>query len=388
VLVVGSAAREAWFAGLDAGTGETLWRLDDLFGDPVAVREGDTLLIWQWPTPLRGDGSAPARGATPARGALHWVRAESGRRLGQLTLEPPVDPSLFCQDDDGFAYFIWGSYLYAIGPAAPDRAVAMAETFLARGDYRSAVRTSIVLQSADEPGYVAHGGPSVAAQAMNAWLAEAEALLAAQEWDEASRFLSSQALGQAMDRLSIRDAQARQVYLQAYLEMHSDEGTRASANHYLRQLRRTYGDTVWAERAEALLVSERTFALPRMRMGDPLWLGWWYVPTVLPLLLFCTGVAIDRRRENVRRAALTAGLSGLGGLAYLFWMGSLFLGSGFFASDLPVASAFGLHIALIGGVPLAVWRLTRSKGYAFIALLLSAIHLILLRASLLATLVS
>jgi hypothetical protein len=58
------------------------------------------------------------------------------------------------------------------------------------------------------------------------------------------------------------------------------------------------------------------------------------------------------------------------------------------ALDLPLVSAFGFHIALIGGVPLAVWLLTRAKGYAFIALLLSAIHLIVLRASVLATLIS
>ena len=69
-------------------------------------------------------------------------------------------------------------------------------------------------------------------------------------------------------------------------------------------------------------------------------------------------------------------------------MGILYLGSGFFAGDLPVASAFGFHVALIGGVPLAVWLLTRGKRYAFTALLLSVIHLIVLRASLLPTLSS
>jgi hypothetical protein len=322
-------------------------------------------------------------------GALRWVQAETGRRLGQLFLEPYVDPSLYVQDDDGSAYWLRDGFVYAIGPDAPDRAVAMARTFLTRGDYRSAVRTLIVLKYADEQGYVSNGGPSVAAQAMNAWLAEAEALLAAKEWEQASRFLSSQALRREMDDLSIRETRARQIYLQAYLELHSGKGTRESANDYIRHIRREYGDTVWAERADALLVSQRTFSLPRIRMGGPLWLGWGYVPLVLPLIVFCTIAAIDRGRENVYRAAVTAGLSCLGGLAYLFWLGSLFLGSGFLAQfvtgarDLPVTSTFGFDVALIGGVPLAVWLLTRGKRYAFIALLLSVIHLIVLRASLL-----
>jgi hypothetical protein len=252
----------------------------------------------------------------------------------------------------------------------------------------------IVQKYANEQAYVANGGPSVAAQAMNAWLAEADALLAAQEWGQASRFLSSQALRREMDHLPIRDAQAHKVYLQAYLEMHGDEGTRASANPYLRQLRREYGDTVWAKRADALLVSKPKFSLPLIRIGGPLYLGWWYVPIVLPLIVFCTTAAIDRECENVYWAAVTAGLSCVGGLAYLFWMGSLSLGSGLLAqfvtgaSDLSVVSTLGFDIALIGGVPLAVWLLTRSKRYALIALLLSAIHLIVLRASLLTTLAS
>ena len=61
-------------------------------------------------------------GSTSAQGALRWVQAETGQRLGQLILEPSVDASLFVQDDEDFGYFIWSGFLYAIGPAAPDRA--------------------------------------------------------------------------------------------------------------------------------------------------------------------------------------------------------------------------------------------------------------------------
>ena len=70
-------------------------------------------------------------------------------------------------DERGFIYFAHDEFVYAVGPAAPGEAVAAAKGFLADGDYRSASRTLSLLKTSAEVDYLANGGKTVAAEALN-----------------------------------------------------------------------------------------------------------------------------------------------------------------------------------------------------------------------------
>jgi hypothetical protein len=103
-----------------------------------------------------------------------------------------------------------------------------------------------------------------------------------------------------------------------------------------------------------------------MKLGGPAYLGWWYLPFVLPIGLLLLGVAVDRKRGNLYRAGVAAGLSAWAGLVYLIWVGGLVLTSE------PRSQLFtpllGADVALIVGAPVAVWLLTRSRVHPWLGL--------------------
>jgi hypothetical protein len=123
---------------------------------------------------------------------------------------------------------------------------------------------------------------------------------------------------------------------------------------------------------EKLLETGRRPAAPRLGLAGPAYLGWWYLPFVLPLVVLFIGCLISRQRRGIYRTAVAAGLSLWGGLVYLFWVGRLLTHPGSaYQSYLPVLS---LDLALMGGVPLAVLLLTRSKTLALVALVVSVVN--------------
>jgi hypothetical protein len=394
-LVVGGVSGGSPFVALDARTGQVLWRRDDVNGHLVSVLNDDVLLIAQEHVPADAQPQFDVTSSWRIR-FLWWVQAATGQTLGQLVLEPRIERARFVEGARHFVYFAQGDFVYALGPAAPERAVATARTFLAHGDYRSAVRTLSALKIADERGYAAQGGDQIATEALNAWLAEVDALvegvdpsLAALKWQQAKDRISTQALRDELEWLQVREAQAHLLYLEAYLEVQDSKPRKIDMNPKVHELRREFGDTVWTERLESLLVAKRGRTLPRIQTSGPLYLGWSYVPFVLPLAVLLVGTVLGRKRESTYRVAVTAGLSCLGGLVYLFWVGNLFLGSKFLAGlarggpSLPNLASWGFGSALVLGVPLAVWLLTRGKRYALVALAVSTIHLFLLHGSLL-----
>jgi outer membrane protein assembly factor BamB len=387
-LIIGSDVDSSPLVGLDASTGQVLWRREDLAGYLTAVVDSDVLFLYGAGQSWRlgeQDGGAKCSYIS----SWHLVHAETGRTLADLW-GPTITQSHFAEGSGDVAYALRDGVLYAIGPAAPDQAIAMASTFLARGDYRSAARTLAALKVTDDPGYVANDGPAVADEALNLWLGEVDALASADKWDEVYDSISSQDLRGEIDCLQTRDAQAHLLYLRAYREIEGDAGSRPNANHYLRELRREFGDTVWAERLDALLASRQKLTLRRMHVAEPPYLGLWYVPLVPPLIALLFGVTANRKRLDLYRLGVTVGLSCLGGLAYLFWVGDLLLWRGFTSTVLmaflpespPAPFQCAFDVALISSVPLATWLLTRSKGYMLAALAMSAIQLVLLRVSL------
>jgi outer membrane protein assembly factor BamB len=385
-LVVGDP--DTPLTGLDIDAGKIRWRRDDVSGRMLAIVANDVLLVGH------------------REGIVSLIEAETGQHLGDLgqaaanlsdadlasNLElwgwsysgqetfPLASADAVAEGGDSFVYFARDDFLIAIGPAAPGEAVAMASTFLGRGDYRSAVRTLSLLKASDEQGYITHGGQAVATQALGTWVDDAERRMAEDSSDNLSYFPWPQDLILEVTRLGIRDIQARMKYFEARNLVEAFDSQPGASRTYrsvddireVRVLKERFGDTLWAEQLEPLLAARRKPAAPRMKLGGPAYLGWWYLPFVLPVGLLLLGVAVDRRRGNLYRAGVAAGLSAWAGLVYLFWVGGLVLTSE------PRSELFtpllGADVALIGGVPVAVWLLTRSRVYPWLVLGLGVIH--------------
>jgi hypothetical protein len=270
-----------------------------------------------------------------------------------------------------------GPYVVAIGPAAPGEAVTMARAFLARGDYRSAARTLSLLKISDEQGYLTHGGEALAAEALKAWLDKLEAEAPGGSFGNLTNSYWREDITYDVAHLGIREAQARMKYADAWAAVWEFEnkgrtqGGLRSADQIaeVRQLKERYGDTPWAEQLEAWLETQRQPAAPRMGLGGPAYLGWWYLPFVLPLAVLLGGILISRQRQSIYRTAGAAGLSLWGGLVYLFWVGRLLTHPG--SGSQRYLEVLSLDVALIGGVPLAVLLLTRSKTLALVTLAVS-----------------
>lgn len=385
-LLVGDP--ETPLTGMDVDTGKIRWRRDDVSGRMLAIVGNDVLLVGH------------------QEGIVSLIQAETGQLLGDLgqaaanfsdadlssNLElwgwshsgqetfPLASAEAVAEGGEGFVYFARDDFVTAIGPAAPGEAVAMASTFLGRGDYRSAVRTLSLLKASDEQGYITHGGQAVATQALGAWVDDAERRMVEDSSDDLSYFPWPEDLILEVTRLEILDIQARMKYFEARNLVEAFDSQPGASRTYrsvddireVRVLKERFGDTLWAEQLEPLLAARRKPAAPRMKLGGPAYLGWWYLPFVLPIGLLLLGVAVDRRRGNLYRAGVAAGLSAWGGLVYLIWVGGLVLTSE------PQGQLFtpllGADAALIVGVPVAVWLLTRSRVYPWLVLGLGVIH--------------
>lgn len=313
VIVASDTKASAPLIGLDINTGTRVWQSPHFSGRLVAVMNDDILLIQQF-------GTDPKR-------LLYLVQAETGQLLGQLTVEDFIEPTHLVKNEPDFIYLKQGSFIYAIGPAAAAEATAMAQTFLSRGDYRSAVRTLGVLKLSDEQGYLTSGGEAVAAEALESWMDELQPL--------------------------------------------SENGTMAS---WPLDLRNEVEQLAIPEAQTRLSGSKGTPLLPSLMTGGFTFLGWCYIPFILPMIVFLVSVGINRKQENIYHAGMTAGLTCWGGLVYLL---SRFV-RGETSSLYEFIIPFSFDVTLIGGVPLAVWWLTRSKGYTLIALVLSVAHRYLL----------
>jgi hypothetical protein len=335
---------------------------------------------------------------------MSWIPAATGQVAGHLAPEPR--PPLWKQDmaayeawddpyrdlfppgsadavvggRDGFVYLVRGSYVVAIGPAAPGEAVTIARTFLTRGDYRSAARTLSLLKASDEQGYLTHDGETLATEALNTWLDELEAEAPGGSFRNLTNSYWREDITYDVAHLGIREAQARMKYADALVgvwEFGNEGGKQGGLRSpdqiaEVRQLKERYGDTVWAEQMEKLLETQRKSAAPRLGLAGPAYLGWWYLPCVLSLVVLFIGGLISRQRQGIYRAAVAAGLSLWGGLVYLFWVGRLLTNPGSeYQSYFPVLS---LDLALMGGVSLAVLLLTRSKTLALVALVVSVVN--------------
>jgi outer membrane protein assembly factor BamB len=371
--------------GLDRNTGQIRWRADEVTGRSLGVVFGDLLLF--------GDG---------AKG-MSWIPAATGQVAGHLAPEPR--PAVWQQDmaayeawddpyrdlfppgladaavegRDEFVYSVRGAYVVAIGPAAPGEAVSMARAFLARGDYRSAARTLSLLKVSDEQGYLAHGGETLAAEALDTWLDELEAEAPGGSFRNLTNSYWREDITYDVAQLGIRETQARMKYADALAAVweFGNEGAKqgglrsAGQIPEVHQLKERYGDTLWAEQMGKLLETPRKPAAPRMALDGPAYLGWWYLPFVLPLVVLFVGVLISRQRQGIYRTAVAAGLSLWGGLVYLFWVGRLLTNPGAgYHGYLPLLSS---DLALMGGVPLVVLLLTRSKTLALVTLAVSIV---------------
>jgi hypothetical protein len=266
-------------------------------------------------------------------------------------------------------------FVYAVGPAAPSEAVAAARQFLAGGDYRSASRTLSLLKTSDKAGYSANGGETVAAEALNAWLAEADLLLTRNR-DDLSNFIVSPALRHAIGLLQIHEASAHLQYLRADLQV-NDYTDRCQSDclsvdelSEVRQFQEKFADTAWAERLEPLLAAKRDQAVPHLNVGASLNLKWYYLPCLLSVVLVLIAAVINLRQANLYRAGVTAFLIWWGGLTYLFW-----------ATYQKFITQFQylticLDLGLVGSLSLAVWWLTRSKAYTSVAFGVSLIYIL------------
>ena len=372
--------------GIDRNTGQIRWRADEVTGRPLGVVFDDILLL--------GNG---------AKG-ISWIPAGTGQIAGHLSPEPR--PAVWKQDmaayeawDEPFrdlfppgladavvggrarfVYLVRGSYVVAVGLAVPGEAVAMARTFLTRGDYRSAARTLSLLKVSDEQGYLTHDGETLATRALDTWLDKLEAEAPGGSFRNLTNSYWQEDITYDVAHLGIREAQARMKYADAMAAVWAfgkeggNQGGLRSPDQVaeVRQLKERYGDTVWAEQMGNLVEAQRKPAAPRMGLAGPAYLGWWYLPFVLPLAILFVGILISRQRQGIYRTVVAAGLSIWGGLVYLFWLGKLLTNPGAgYQSYFPVLS---LDLALIGGVPLAVLLLTRSKTLALVALVVSIVN--------------
>ncbi|MEW5959643.1 MAG: PQQ-binding-like beta-propeller repeat protein [Chloroflexota bacterium] len=313
VIAASDTKASAPLIGLDINTGTRVWQSAHFSGRLVAVMNDDILLIQRL-------GPEPER-------LLYLVQAETGQLLGQLTVADFIDPTQLIKNEPDFVYIKQGSFIYAIGPAAAAEATAMAQTFLTRGDYRSAVRTLGALKLSDEQGYLIAGGEAVAAEALKTWMDELQPLV--ENETMASWPLD---LRNEVEQLGIPAAQTR------------------------------------------LSGSKEPPLLPSLMTGRATWLGWCYIPFILPMVVFLVSMGLNRKQENIYRAGMTAGLTCWGGLVYLL---SRFV-RGEPNSLYQFLIPFSFDVTLMGGVPLAVWWLTRSKGYTLLALVVSVAHRYLL----------
>jgi hypothetical protein len=373
---------------LDLRTGE-IQTQSDSFGDLAGVVAGkvileETSIAWWDQEPLGIPGQLFTQDFDNI--TLSWLnfrQVETGQLLlGNLILSQTPQPGTVAlppipavADTGGFIYLAQDEFVYAVGPAAPGEAVAAARQFLAGGDYRSASRTLSLLKTSDKAGYSANGGETVAAEALNAWLAEADLLLTRNR-DDLSSFIVSPALRHAIGLLQIHEASAHLQYLRADLQV-NDYTDRCQSDclsvdelSEVRQFQEKFGDTAWAERLEPLLIAQREAATPHLNLGASLNLKWYYLPCIFSVVVFGVAAVMNPRRANLYQASITAFLIGWGGLTYLFW-----------ATYQKFITQFDylticLDVGMVGSLSLAVWWFTRSKAYASVAFGVSLLYIL------------